>query len=100
MKKLLAIFVLMLTMSDLVTAAEYYRGRTIVGAGIYASGEKSILFFKIDGSLAEMEECANTRRFSINSDAPHYQELVSVVMTAYASGQNNVDVYADESCDY
>ncbi len=81
-------------------AESYYRNRTILGAGVYYVGSHSVLMFTVDGDKSNMVSCAGTKRFAINSSAPHYKELVSIVLTAYTSGQNNVDVYATESCTY
>ena len=49
-----------------VQAAEYFRGRTIIGAGVFASGDRSILLIDVSGDKAAMAACATTRRFAID----------------------------------
>lgn len=47
-------------------AAEYFRGRTIIGAGVFVHGDKSILLVDISGDKSNMPACASTGRFAIN----------------------------------
>ena len=100
MIKRVFVLVAILTISFEAFGDSYYRNRTIVGAGIYYSGNISILLFGIDGDKSGMVPCASSGRFTINSNAPHYKEIVSLVLTAYASKQNTVDLYVTESCNY
>jgi len=100
MKKVIVIVMFLLVAAESLAGQSYFRGRTIVGAGVYAQGGKSILFVKVDGDLSGMENCANSLRFAVNDDLPHFKELVSVALTAYASGKNNVDVFVKGSCNY
>lgn len=79
-------------------AAEYFRGRTIVGAGVFVHGDKSILLIDISGDKSAMPACATTGRFAIDSGSPGFKETVAVVMTAYAKGENNVELIANSSC--
>ncbi|MBA6233641.1 MULTISPECIES: hypothetical protein [unclassified Colwellia] len=83
-----------------VSAAEYFRERTIVGAGVYYSGTKSILFVDIDGDKSTMSSCATTKRFAIDSNTPNFKEMVSIVMTAYATGEESVDLIVNTTCNH
>ena len=65
-----------------------------------ANGGNSILFIDIDGDKSGMASCASTRRFAINSSAPHYKEMVSIAMTAYASAQKSVDLTVSDTCNH
>ncbi|GLT19417.1 hypothetical protein GCM10007938_31990 [Vibrio zhanjiangensis] len=99
MKKLL--FILCgLVITTNVLAEDYYRNRTIVGAGIYYSGANSILFIDIDGDKSGMPACASTRRLAIDSTAPNFKEMVSFALTAYTSKQNSVDINVTPTCNY
>ena len=98
-KYVLFLFFISVSGSSL-SASSYYRARTIIGAGIYSNGGKSILFIDIDGDKSGMASCASTHRFAINSSAPHYKEMVSIAMTAYASGQKSVDLIVADTCNY
>ena len=79
-------------------AAEYFRGRTIIGAGVFVYGDKSILLVDISGDKSNMPACASTGRFAIDSSSPGFKETVAVVMTAYTKGDNNVDLITNSSC--
>ncbi|CCN37647.1 conserved exported hypothetical protein [Vibrio nigripulchritudo SO65] len=81
-----------------VAAAERFTNRTIVGAGVYYSGSKSILFIDINGDKSAMTGCATTKRFAIDSTTPNFKEMVTVAMTAYATGENSVDIIVKKSC--
>ena len=81
-----------------VQASEYFRGRTIIGAGVFAYDGKSILLVDISGDKSTMPACANTGRFAIDSSSPGFKETVAAVMTAYAKGDTNVDLIAHSSC--
>lgn len=81
-------------------ANDYFRSRTIIGAGIYSSGGKSILFVDIDGDKTAMSSCATTKRFSVSSTDPSYKELVSIALTAYASAQSSVDLVVSSTCNH
>ena len=88
-----------LMMSEAVIAdAFYYRNRTITGVGVYYTGDKSLLLFSISGPLDGKPSCAATNRMAISSSAPQYKEIVSLVMTAYATKDSKVDVYVTDSC--
>ena len=93
-------FMMVIFVSNSVSAASYYRDRTITGVGIYYAGNESVLLIDIDGSKAGMPTCASSARLAINSTAPHYKEMVSLAMAANVSSQNTIDVYVTESCDY
>ncbi|MEC4729042.1 hypothetical protein HWQ46_26370 [Shewanella sp. D64] len=75
-----------------------FRGVTITGAGVFLSGGKGVLLINIDGDSSSMSSCATTKRFAIDSSVPNYQEIVSMAMTAYISGETNIDLYVAESC--
>ena len=79
-------------------AAEYFRGRTIIGAGVFVYGDKSILLVDISGDKSNMPACASTGRFAIDSSSPAYKDVVALVMTAYTKGDTNVDINATSSC--
>lgn len=79
-------------------AIEYFRDRTIIGAGVFVHGDKSILLIDISGDKSTMPACANTGRFAIDSGSPGFKETVTVVMTAYAKGEDNVELVANRSC--
>ncbi|MFY2509445.1 hypothetical protein ACN3E9_14495 [Vibrio pectenicida] len=83
-----------------VMAADYYRNKTIVGAGIYYNGGNSILFIDIDGDKSGMPACASSGRLAIDSTAPNFKEMVSFALTAYTSKQNSVDIYVTPTCNY
>ncbi|MBO2587801.1 hypothetical protein [Shewanella algae] len=100
MKKYVYFLMVYLFCSNAFAANYYYRERTIIGAGIYYSGDKSILIIDIDGDKSGMSACASSRRFAISSTAPHYKEMVSIAMTAYASVQNSVDLYVTDTCNH
>ncbi|MDK1311064.1 hypothetical protein [Pseudoalteromonas ardens] len=95
-------FVLLLGMTTMgsVHATEYFRERTIIGAGVYFSGSKSILFVSIDGDKSGMSPCATTRRFAIDDSMPNFDEMVSIAMTAYATGEKSVDLAASKTCNH
>ncbi|MGF1863697.1 hypothetical protein L4D15_00260 [Enterovibrio norvegicus] len=100
MRKIIAFLILVLFCSSLSAASSYYRSRTIVGAGIYFDGAKSILIIDINGAKPGLPSCATTNRLAISSTAPHYKEIVSIVMTAYTSNQNNVDIFVTDTCEH
>ena len=102
MKKCISILIFFSITCSSVFAnnSHYYRGRTIIGAGISFSGDKSILLIDIDGDTSGMPSCAVTGRFAISSSAPHYKEMVSIAMTAYASAQKSVDLYVSNTCNH
>jgi len=100
MKKSISLLIFLTLFVSSVSAGDYYRERSIIGAGIYYTGEKSLLIIDIDGDKSGMAVCATTRRFSISSDAPHYKEMVKIAMAAYTSGQKTVDLYVKDSCNY
>ncbi|WP_325892217.1 hypothetical protein [Grimontia sp. NTOU-MAR1] len=99
MKRIAIITILFLFCSS-VSAASYFRARTIIGAGIYYSENRSILMIDISGDKSGMPQCASTRRLAISSTAPHYKEMVTIAMTAYTSQQNNVDIYVSDTCNH
>jgi hypothetical protein len=99
MRKIIAVVILFfMAAQQSVMALEYFRGRTIIGAGVFVHGDKSILLIDVSGDKSTMSACATTRRFAIDSRSPGFKETVAVVMTAYAKGENNVDVMANNSC--
>jgi hypothetical protein len=98
-KKIITVFaVLMAIQSTSSYANQYFRGRTITGVGVYTQGSASILLFKISGDISGNAPCAVTGRFSINSTSPNYKEMVSLVLSAYHSKENNVDINVLPSC--
>jgi hypothetical protein len=99
MKKIIIMIASMLII-DSVYAADYFRERTIVGAGVYYSGSKSILFVDIDGDKSGMSSCATTKRFAIDSSTPNFKEMVSIAMTAYATGEKSVDLIVNTTCNH
>ncbi|NOU52328.1 hypothetical protein HG263_17515 [Pseudoalteromonas sp. JBTF-M23] len=99
MKRML-IVILGLLMCKNVFAADYYRGRTIIGVGVYSTGSNSILLIDVDGDKSGLPACAATKRFAISSTAPHYKEVMSLAMTAYAKQDNTVDIRVLNSCGY
>jgi hypothetical protein len=89
---------LLALLAQSVQASEYFRGRTIIGAGVFAYDGKSILLVDISGDKSAMPACASTGRFAIDSSSPGFKETVAAVMTAYAKGDTNVDLIAHSSC--
>ncbi len=81
-----------------IVSAEYFIDRTIVGTGIYSSGEFRVLFVNVDGDIREMAPCATSERFAISSTAANYDEMVTLVMTAYAAKEKHVDLLVSDSC--
>jgi len=79
---------------------DYIRNTTIVGAGISIIGNKNLLMINVDGDKSNFPECAFTGRLAINSDAPHFKDLVSIALAAQVSKQNTVDVYYTKTCNY
>ena len=102
MKKIYLFLVsfILLLFSNVLIANTYFRNTKILAAGIYYSGDRSILLINFEGHNTTMASCATTKRFAISSSAPHYKEMVSLVMTAYVSGQTSVDVYASDTCNH
>jgi len=100
MQKYVSLLIISIFFCSSVSATNYYRERTIIGAGISIVGGKSLLFIDIAGDKSGMPACAVTRRFAINSSAPHYKEMVSIAMTAYASDQKTVDLHVADTCNY
>lgn len=100
MSKIIAVVILVfIVVMQPATAAEYFRGRTIIGAGVFVHGDKSILLIDVSGDKSTMSACAITRRFAIDSSSPGFKETVAVVMTAYAKGENNVELAANNGCE-
>ena len=97
MKTFTSLLLIAMCISSNAFSTEYFRNRTIIGAGISQVADKSLLYFDIDGAPQTLE-CAVTQRFAFSSDEPNYKEMVSIVMTAYALGQNTVEVYATDYC--
>lgn len=97
MKKV-TLLITSLLIANSVSAAQYFRDRAIIGAGVYYSGSKSILFIDIDGEKTGMAACATTKRFAIDSTTPNFKEMVSIAMTAYATGDRTVDLVVNPSC--
>lgn len=97
-KNLAAGLFLLLFSLPTLQAAEYFRDRTIIGAGVFASAGKSILLIDISGDKSTMPACATTGRFAIDSSSPAFKDVVALVMTAYAKGDTNVDINATGSC--
>lgn len=97
-KKFAAGLFLLLFSLPIVQAAEYFRDRTIIGAGVFASAGKSILLIDISGDKSTMPACATTGRFAIDSSSPAFKDVVALVMTVYAKGETNVDINATSSC--
>ncbi|ACA85765.1 hypothetical protein [Shewanella woodyi] len=95
--KVVIVTILLIFTCDAFSSTRF-RNVTITGAGVFLSGGKGILLININGDKSSMEECATTKRFAIDSNVPNYQEMVSLAMTAYISGQTNVDLYVTESC--
>ena len=100
MKKHTILLIAVILFSNSVSAVEYLRNRTITGVGVTYSGDKSVLLITVDGEKTGMPACAVTGRFGIDSSSPHYKEMVSLAMTAYASKQNTVDIAVVSSCNY
>lgn len=98
--KILSALVILLFCSNAFSANGFLRGRTITGVGIHYVGSNSLLLININGDKSSMIPCASTGRLAINSTSPHYKELVSLVFAAYLSGQNNVDIYVADTCNY
>ena len=99
MKKV-TLLIISLLVANSVSATQYFRDRTIIGAGVYYSGSKSILFIDIDGDKTGMAACATTKRFAIDSTTPNFKEMVSIAMTAYATGENSVDLSVNPTCNH
>ncbi|WFB46714.1 hypothetical protein [Vibrio coralliilyticus] len=99
MKKSTLFFIGLLFFNS-ASAVEYFRGRTIVGTGIYYSGAKSILFVDIDGDKSSMSSCATSGRFAIDSNTPNFKEMVSIAMTAYATKDKSVDLIVNTTCNH
>ncbi|QDO85864.1 hypothetical protein FM037_24645 [Shewanella psychropiezotolerans] len=93
----LAIFTLVFIAVEVFSSTRF-RDVTITGAGVFLSGDKRILLINIDGDKSSMVECATTGRFAIDSSVPNYQEMVSMVMTAYVSGQTSISLHVIETC--
>ncbi len=93
----LGIFALLFISLEALSSTRF-RDVTITGAGVFLSGSKGILLINIDGDKTSMAECASTGRFAIDSSVLNYQEMVSMAMTAYVSGQNSISLYVSESC--
>ena len=53
-KVLLGLGLCLVLAAQNVQAAEYFRGRTITGAGVFAWGDKSILLIDVSGDKAAM----------------------------------------------
>lgn len=100
MNKHIMLTLLIIFFSPNLFASDYFRGVTIKGVGVSVIGDKSLLFIDIAGDKSGMAECAVTGRFAINSSAPHYKEMVSIAMTAYASAQKTVDLHVSNTCNY
>jgi hypothetical protein len=100
MKRTGLILIITLLYCNSVWAANYFRDRTITGVGITYQGDKSVLMFTIDGSMEGQPTCATTNRLALDSSAPHYKEMVALVMAAYAKKDQKVDVYATTTCNY
>ena len=99
LKTVMATAALVMTLqSSSANANQYFRERTITGVGVYTQGGVSILLFKISGDLTGIAPCAITGRFAINSSSPNYKEVVSVVLSAYHSKENKVDLNVSPSC--
>lgn len=79
-------------------ASTRFRDVTITGVGVFLSGGKGILLINIDGDKSSMVECASTGRFAIDSSVPNYQEMVSMAMTAYVSGQTSISLHVTDTC--
>jgi hypothetical protein len=94
----ITIIITLLILSCDAFSSTRFRNVTITGAGVFLSGSKGILLINIDGDKSSMSSCATTKRFAIDSSVPNYQEMVSMAMTAYISGQTNIDLYVAESC--
>ena len=99
MKKYL-VFMIVILFSSNSFSASYLRDRVITGVGITYEDGKSVLLLTVDGAKTNIPACAATGRFGINSSSPHYKEMVSLVLTAYASKQKTVDIAVVESCNY
>ena len=99
MRKLVLLLVGVLFFNS-ASAAEYFRGRTITGVGVFYSGAKSILFITIDGDKSSMSPCANSKRFAIDSNTPNFKEMVSAAMTAYATKDKKVDLIVNKTCNH
>lgn len=101
MKRILPTITILLIGSSLF-ADTYFRDRTITGAGVYYTAlGKSVLFITLDGDNSTMKDCGKTtNRFAINSSLPHFKEIVSLVLNAYVSKENKVDILAGEDCTY
>ncbi|TQF67361.1 hypothetical protein [Pseudoalteromonas luteoviolacea] len=96
MKKIALFLAVMLVSTS--ASAQYFRDRTIVGAGVFYKGTNSILFVEIDGDKSAMTECATSKRFAIDSSMPNYKEIVSFVMAAYMKRENKVELLTDTKC--
>ncbi|WP_125717200.1 hypothetical protein [Pseudoalteromonas rubra] len=97
MKK--AIFALLAILFSSNLLASDFKGKKLTGAAVYNHGGKSILFVMINDTN-QMAACASTKRFAIDSTAANFQEVVSIAMMAYATG-NTVHIKGiKDSCNY
>ena len=98
--KTIFVGIILLCFAPKLFAAHYYRNVEITAAGIYGQNGKSILFINISGDKSGMPGCASTGRLAINSDAPQFKDLVSIALSAYALNDLQVDVHANDTCEY
>ncbi|KZN61379.1 hypothetical protein [Pseudoalteromonas luteoviolacea] len=97
MKKVIVSIIFLLFVNS-VFASDYFRERTIIGAGVYASGDKSILFVHVNGDKSSMASCASSQRFAIDSTSPNFKEMVSIALTAYATKEKTVELVTTPTC--
>ncbi|WP_046007256.1 hypothetical protein [Pseudoalteromonas rubra] len=79
--------------------ASDFTGRKLTGAAVYNHDGKSILFITINDTN-QMAACAYTKRFAIDSTAANFQEMVSIAMMAYATGDAVHIKGIKDSCNY
>ncbi|MCG7537562.1 hypothetical protein [Pseudoalteromonas sp. OOF1S-7] len=97
MKRIILASLAILFSSNLL--ASDFKGKKLTGAAVYHHGGKSILFIKINDTN-HMASCAYTKRFAIDDSVANFQEMVSIAMMAYATGETVHVKAIKDSCNY
>lgn len=97
MKKVILLLFAILFSSNLL--ASDFKGKKLTGAAVYYHGDRSILFIKVNDT-SHMATCAYSKRFAIDSTAANFNEMVSIAMMAYATGDTVHVKGIKDSCKY